>query len=35
VLTGAEPARDPSTMTPAEQEDFISSLEKKYVPKNE
>jgi hypothetical protein len=35
ILAGREPARDPSTMTPAEQEDFISNLEKGYVPTHE
>jgi len=35
ILAGGEPARDPSAMTPAEQEDFISNLEKNYTPRNE
>lgn len=32
ILTGAEPARSPSTMTPAEQQAFISDTESSYVP---
>ena len=35
ILAGREPARDPSAMTEAEREEFIGSLEKAYVPKNE
>jgi hypothetical protein len=35
ILAGAEPARDPSAMTPAEQEDFIARLERDYVPSNQ
>jgi hypothetical protein len=35
ILAGAEPARDPSKMTPAEQEDFITGLERDYVPSNQ
>jgi hypothetical protein len=32
ILAGREPARDPSTMTPSEQEEFISSVETSYAP---
>jgi hypothetical protein len=35
VLTGRAPARDPSTMTAAELEGFITSLESSYAPANQ
>jgi hypothetical protein len=35
ILTGSEPARDPSSMTPAEREAFIGSLEMSYKPTHE
>jgi hypothetical protein len=35
TLAGKEPERDPSTMTPSEQEDFICNLETSYAPANQ
>ncbi len=35
ILGGREPARDPSAMTPAEQEDFICKTEAGYQPANQ
>jgi hypothetical protein len=35
ILTGKEPARDPSAMTPAMREAFIGGLEMSYVPTNQ
>jgi hypothetical protein len=35
ILTGSEPARDPSRMTPAEREAFIGGMEMSYTPTHE
>lgn len=35
ILGGAEPARDPATMTPSEQEEFICHTEAAYLPANQ
>jgi hypothetical protein len=35
ILGGKEPARDPSTMTPAEQEEIIYNTEARYRPTNQ
>ncbi len=35
ILTGREPAQDPSAMTPAEREAYIGGLEKSYKPTHE
>jgi hypothetical protein len=35
ILVGKEPSRDPTTMTPAEQEEFICNAEEGYLPANQ
>jgi hypothetical protein len=35
ILTGREPGRDPSAMTPAEREAYIGALEMSYMPTNQ
>jgi hypothetical protein len=35
ILTMSEPARDPATMSPAEQQEFIANLELNFRPTNE